>query len=55
MEGYQRMTWGELKKRVEELGVKDEDILRWVDVNGYAKPGEVEAAKDKEGKVAIYT
>ena len=49
------MTWGELKKRVEELGVKDEDLLRWVDVNGQARVEEVEAAKDKGGKVAIYT
>jgi hypothetical protein len=49
------MTWGELKKRAEELGVEDGDILRWVDVHGSAPVEEVEAARDKEGKIAIYT
>lgn len=49
------MTWGEFKKRVEELGIKEEHDLRWIDVNGVAQAEEVEVATDKEGKVAIYT
>jgi|GEM_PF-3585855 hypothetical protein len=49
------MTWGELKRRVEELGVKDEDPIRWIDIHGEAPVEEVEAAKDKQGRVAIYT
>jgi hypothetical protein len=49
------MTWGDFKRRVEELGVKEDDLIRWIDVNGAAPADEVDAARDKEGKVAIYT
>jgi hypothetical protein len=49
------MTWAEFKRRVEELGIKGEDPIRWIDVHGQAKPEEIAAAKDGDGKVAIYT
>ena len=49
------MTWGEFKRRAEELGIKEEDQIRWIDVNGQARIEEVEIAKDTQGKVAVYT
>ena len=49
------MNWEEFKKRVEELGVKNEDEIKWIDIHGTTGTEDVDAAKDRDGKVAIYT
>ena len=54
------MTWGELKKKVEELGVKDDAELWYVDVNFSDQhvnlnPEDIEADKEGPyGSVAIF-
>lgn len=29
------MTWAELKKKIEELGIKDDDEIWYIDVNAH--------------------
>jgi len=43
------MTWGEFKKAVEELGVKDDDDIRYVDTSFWG-PLCVAFEESKEGE-----
>ena len=47
------MTWEEIKKAVEALGVKNSDVIAWIDLHPYG-PESIENKRDQEGKVQIY-
>ena len=50
------MTWEEIKRAVEERGVKDTDEIAWIDLHPYGSDGSkcIEINRDHNGHVEIY-
>lgn len=48
------MKWGEIKKRIEEQGVNDEDEVGYIDIGMIYKDG-IECTKDWSGEWHIYS
>lgn len=47
------MTWGEFKKQVEDAGVKDDDVLDYIDVSLYDPASWMNVRRNDLGEVII--
>ena len=46
------MTWKEFKERLEELGVKNDDRISWIDVNGWDSEF-IKVCRDKDNTIEV--
>ena len=45
------MTWKEVKKQIEELGVRDNDEINWIDFSQF---GRIDGKKEEDGSWNIF-